>query len=178
MKSGSRLKPIAEFRISRRNLPHWENPGSAYFITFNTATDFVLSDAAKDIVFSAIKYHAQKKYELHACVVMKTHVHVLLLPLKQSRDTYYSLAQIMHSIKSYSANRIQRTLGQQGKVWLDENYDRIVRDENAYLEIMNYIVANPIKAGLVNQPEQYKWLYYAGGDACDNVFSSNRNKAK
>jgi REP element-mobilizing transposase RayT len=156
-------------------LPHWENPGEAYFITFNTTADFVLTNAAKDIVFSAIKYHASKKYELHACVVMKTHVHLLLLPLKQSRQSYYSLAQIMHSIKSYSANRIQRSLNRRGCVWLDENYDRIVRDEKAYLDIMNYIISNPVKIGLVNKPEEYAWLYYTGGDACSNAFDNNGN---
>jgi REP element-mobilizing transposase RayT len=176
MKSGSRLKPINEFQIYRRNLPHWENPGDAYFVTFNAATDFTLTDTAKEIVFSAIKFHAGKKYELHACVVMKTHVHILFLPLKQSQNYYYSLAQIMHSIKSYSANKIQRALGRKGSVWLDENYDRIVRDDHAYLEIMNYIIFNPVKAGIVNEPRKYKWLYFTGRDACSDVVCDNENK--
>ena len=51
---------------------------------------------------------------------------------------YYSLSQITHSIKSYSANRIQKLLNIKGSIWQDENYDRIIRDENEYLEKMNY----------------------------------------
>ena len=73
---------------------------------------------------------------------METHVHEVLQPLEESKDTYYSLAQIMHSIKSYSANRIQRLLNRKGSVWLDENYDRIIRDDEDYLETTNNINAN------------------------------------
>ena len=75
---------------------------------------------------------------------------------------YYSLPQITHSIKSYSANRIQKLLNIKGSIWQDENYDRIIRDENEYLEKMKYIINNPLKPGLVEKPEDYKWLFYKG----------------
>lgn len=159
MESGARLEPVKEFRVYKRNLPHWEYLGSVYFITFRTATGFTLSGPAKDIVFSACKYHADKKYRLCACVIMDTHVHCILQPLEESEGSFYSLAQIMHSIKSYSANRIQRLVGRKGNVWQDENYDRIIRDEEEYLEKMNYVANNPLKAGLVDKPEDYRWLF-------------------
>jgi REP element-mobilizing transposase RayT len=73
---------------------------------------------------------------------------------------YYSLSQITHSIKSYSANRIQKLLNIKGSIWQDENYDRIVRNENEYVEKVNYIVNNPLKAGLVGKPKDYRWLFY------------------
>jgi REP element-mobilizing transposase RayT len=73
---------------------------------------------------------------------------------------YHSLAQITHSIKSYSANRIQRLLNRKGSIWQDESYDRILRDEKEYLEKMNYIMNNPLKAGLVEKPEDYRWLFF------------------
>lgn len=77
-------------------------------------------------------------------------------------DRYYSLAQIAHSIKSYSAHTIQKVLNSTGNIWQDENYDRVIRDEEEYLEKMNYIINNPLKAGLVEKPEDYKWLFYEG----------------
>lgn len=177
----TKLKPARTPRVYRRNLPHWEIPGSVYFITFRTADELALSDAAKDITFDSIKFHAGKKYKLYACVVMETHIHLILQPLlaqgsvpvkqgTQARtpvppskdDAFYSLAQIMHSIKSYSAKRIQKLLNSKGSVWLDENYDRVVRDDKEYSEKLNYIVNNPAKAGLVEKPEDYKWLYFEG----------------
>jgi len=162
LESGSKLTPVKEFRVYRRNLLHREDPGNAYSITFRTATGYSLTDAAKDITFDTIKFHADKKYKLYACVVMKTHVHIILLPLEESKDNFFSLAQIMHSIKSYSANKIQRTLNKKGSVWLNENYDRIVRDADDYLEKINYVIFNPVKAGLVGESKDYKWLYYEG----------------
>jgi putative transposase len=159
MDPNSRLNPAKDFRIYRRRLPHYEQPGSVYFVTFKTAEEFALSDEAKDIVFDSIKFHAEKKYKLFACVVMETHDHIILNPLEVGEATF-SLAQILHSIKSYSANRIQRLLNKKGNVWLGENYDRIIRDDEDYQEKFNYIVNNPLKAGLVERPEDYRWLFY------------------
>ncbi|MBI4330337.1 MAG: transposase [Chloroflexi bacterium] len=156
------LSPLKEFRAYQRKLPHWEQPGSLYFVTFNTSDGFVLSDEAKDLVFGAVKFHSGKKYELHALVVMDTHVHLVAQPSEKSKDIFYSIAEIMHSIKSYTANRLQKFSGKKGSVWVYESYDRIIRDEKEYLEKMNYIINNPLKAGLVREPDEYKWLFYKG----------------
>jgi len=37
-----------------------------------------------------------------------------------------------------------------------------VRDEHELIEKMNYIMNNPVKLGLVENPEDYKWLYLEG----------------
>lgn len=164
MELGTRLTTLKGLRVYKRNLLHWEQPGSVYFITFKTTEKLTLSDTAKNITFASIRFHANKKYRLYACVVMETHVHSIIQPLEESKGAFYSIAQIMHSIKSYSANRIQRLLNIKGTVWQDENYDRIVRDDKDYLEKLNYIVNNPLKAGLVDKPENYKWLFFEGSD--------------
>ena len=155
----NRLTPVKDFRVYRRNLPHWEHPGSVYFITFRTAKGLTLSNEAKDIAFAGIIFHADKKYKLHSCVVMDTHVHCILQPVEESEGVFYSIAQIMHSIKSYSANMIQRVLNKRGKIWQDESYDRIVRDDEEYLDKMDYVIYNSLKAGLVEKPEDYKRLF-------------------
>lgn len=86
-----RLTPLKEFRVYKRNLPHFEHSGSVYFITFKTAKEFTLSDAAKNITFASIKFHADKKYKLYACVVMETHVHCILQPLEESGSAFIAL---------------------------------------------------------------------------------------
>jgi hypothetical protein len=53
------------------------------------------------------------------------------------------------------------------RVWLDENYDRIIRDNNEFQEKMNYIINNPVKANLVETANDYKWLYIF--DSGDNL---------
>ncbi len=69
----------------------------------------------------------------------------------------------MHSIKRHSARVINQLRGKQGPLWQDERYDRIVRDENEFLEKWNYIRNNPVRLGLSDRPEDYPWLYEKDG---------------
>ncbi len=162
---GTGFQPVNEFRIYRRNLPHWERPESVYFITFRTFKQVILTEESRDITFNSILFHNNKKYKLYAFVIMPDHVHLLLQPLEKTKNSFYSLSEILHSIKSYSANQINKMLKNTGKmpvpprVWLDENYDRIIRDHNEFQEKMNYIINNPVKTSLVETANDYKWLY-------------------
>jgi len=159
---GTGFQPVKEFKTYRRNLPHWQSPGSAYFITFRTYKDIVLSEEARDVVLNSILFWKDKKFGLYGAVVMPDHAHLILQPLEKAQQRFYSLAEILHGIKSYSVKKINRLSGNSGTVWLDENFDRIVRDDNELLEKMRYIMNNPVKSELVSKPEDYKWLYLEG----------------
>jgi REP-associated tyrosine transposase len=41
--------------------------------------------------------------------------------------------------------------------WQDESYDRLVRDAAEFERIRHYIEYNPVRAGLVELPEEYPW---------------------
>ena len=84
-KNNAGFESVEMFHRYRRNLPHWEQPGSVYFITFRTAKNFVLSDELKDIIFQNIQFYSNKKYKLYSCVVMHDHAHVILQPLEKTR---------------------------------------------------------------------------------------------
>lgn len=160
--SGTGFQPVRTFKIYKRNLPHWEEPGRVYFITFRTVNGLIFHEETRKIVFDSIMFHNNKKYKLYACVVMPDHTHFILRPLEKIKEAFYSIAEIMHSIKSYSSNKINHLLKRKGSVWLDENFDRIVRDEKELLEKMNYIANNPIKSGIIQEGQDYKWLYIEG----------------
>jgi hypothetical protein len=51
----------------------------------------------------------------------------------------------MHSIKSFTAHEINKALNRSGKVWQEESYDRVIRNEEDFLEKMSYLANNPIK---------------------------------
>jgi putative transposase len=142
MKKESQLKPVKTPKIYKKNLPNWEYSGSLYFITFSTKEGILLEDIAKDIVVKTLHYHVGKKYILFAFVVMNTHVHLIIEPLENSSDSYFSLGQILHSIKSYSANQINKNLQRNGVIWLDERYDRVIRNDDELFEEMSYIINN------------------------------------
>ena len=100
------LDPIKEFTSSRGHLPHLELPDSYYFTTTCTKVRGVLTSEERDAVLSAIRFMDGKKYTLDAAVVMPDHFHLLLHPTQKEDGGYYSLSEIFHSIKSYSAKRI------------------------------------------------------------------------
>jgi REP element-mobilizing transposase RayT len=101
------------------------------------------NEKAARIVVDALMFFNHKRYILDEWVVMPNHVHVLLLPLEN-----YSLADILHSWKSFTANKINKLLGQKGRLWLHESYDHLVRNEEAMVAFRYYIRKNPEKAGI------------------------------
>lgn len=159
MKKDEILKPLISSKYFQRNLPHFEHPGSVYFITFKCIQGLILSAPAKTTILNNIKFFADERYYLYCAVVMDTHVHLLIQPLENKPGEYYSLSQIMHSIKSYSSHQIQKIGLHSGKIWQDENYDRVIRDNKEYLETWQYIYLNPVAAGQVENPEDYQWLF-------------------
>jgi len=51
-------------------------------------------------------------------------------------------------------NRIR---GSSGSYWQTETFDHWARDGAEMCRIIDYIENNPVKAGLVGQPEQWRW---------------------
>jgi len=155
----------------RRHLPHWEQGGATYFITFRLQ-DGELNNAEREIILSSCRHWHGKNYRLYGAVVMPDHVHLLVQPLpiapQPTGETpvvpteYYSLAEILHSIKSYTAHAINKRRGTTGSIWVEESFDRIVRDQAEFDEKLHYILNNPVKAGLVGNGFQYPYLWYEG----------------
>ncbi len=84
-----------------------------------------------------------------AWVVMPDHLHWLLV-LKRG-----SVSDLMRRVKGRSARRINSTLTCRGRVWQDGYHDRAVRREEDVLPVARYIVANPLRAGLVERLGDY-----------------------
>jgi putative transposase len=156
---GTGFQPLQAFQVTRRNLPHWQEPGRVYFITWRCLTGKVLNSEERTVTLNAIRQWHGIKWQLYASVVMPDHVHVLAQPLNQPTEGIFSLAEILHSIKRFSARKINQGRGFEGSLWQDERFDRIVRDEAEFLEKWQYIRNNPVKAALAIVPEEYPWLY-------------------
>ena len=106
-----------------------------------------------EIVANAIKHFDQKKYRLFSWCVMPNHVHVLFKVLPNFR-----LDEITHSWKSYTAKEANKILKRTGRFWQVESYDHLVRNEESFQKIKQYIANNPAQAGLKN----WLWVGNAG----------------
>ena len=109
------------------------------------------SDIAQMVQDNLLYFDAQR-YKLCAWVVMPNHVHILI-----KVEPQWSLSTIIHAWKSYTAKQANRLLNRQGKFWQEDYYDRYIRDLQHYKATINYIEANPIKAKLCLNKED--WLY-------------------
>ena len=69
------------------------------------------------------------------------------------------LSAIMQSLKGYTARKINLPLGRSGTFWEEESYDHVVRDEAEFARIVSYVLNNPVKAGLVQDWQEWKWSY-------------------
>jgi REP element-mobilizing transposase RayT len=83
---------------------------------------------------------------IFAVVIMPDHFHLIIQPIEKEKGAYYSLSEIMHNIKSFTAHKISRSsVSVDKQIWQHENFDRIIRDENELYEKMNYLLNNSIK---------------------------------
>ncbi len=91
------------------------------------------------------------RYQLHAYVIMPNHVHILL-------DPYVPLAKISGPLKGVAACDINARIGRTGKpLWQDESFDHWIRNSAEFERIRHYVEWNPVRAGLVARPEDWKW---------------------
>ena len=114
-----------------------------------------------DIVQEALHYRDGKVFDLHAFCIMSNHVHVVFEPVGKSdwQSDLLPLHKIMQSLKRHTSRRANLILGRQGAFWQDESYDHVIRDNEEYMRIVNYVLENPVKAGLVAQWDKWQWTY-------------------
>ena len=111
------------------------------------------------VVVNCLRYETKKRrLETLAFVVMPDHLHWLFALCNTS-----SLSECIKNVKSNSARQINRLRRTRGKVWMTAYYDRALRKEEDLAAVARYIVANPLRAGLVRSVRDYplwdaKWV--------------------
>lgn len=110
---------------------------------------------------SLLNWH-QVRYHLFAWVIMPNHSHSLL-----TRYGAYDLRQIIHTHKSFTAHEANSLLGLKGQFWMEDYFDRYIRDEQHFVDVVRYIENNPVKAGLCEKPGDWPfssaWFRKMGG---------------
>ena len=106
-----------------------------------------------DVVVNALLYGetVRRFYELHAWVVMPNHVHAIFQP-------HSELPTIMRWLKGRTGRVANQILGRTGTpFWQDESFDHWVRSAEELRCLIEYVENNPLKAGLVEAKEQWRW---------------------
>ena len=154
---------------SRRRLPHFERPWAIYAVTVTTRSGRCLSPKARTIVLNSLRHFHNRRYELFAASVMPDHAHLPFQPWPKGNDNngnvaFWPLSELLHSIKSFSAHRINQLENKTGEVWEKERSDRYIRSDRDLQEKLHYILRNPWDSGVAKQNQDYRWVWTQDDD--------------
>lgn len=118
-----------------------------------------------DCFFQEADYHAYlgalREYatkfdcRVHAYCLMTNHVHLLLTPAEPT-----SCAQLMKHVAQHYSKRVNSRHGRTGTLWEGRFHSGLVATEHYALACYRYIDLNPVRAGLVRRPAEYRWSSY------------------
>ena len=110
-------------------------------------------EIAEIILSSLFWLEKQDKMIFDVAVVMPDHLHFV------AGLTKGSLAQLIHSLKSYTAHEINKHLKKKGPFWQAQYHDHAIRKDEDLNEIVRYALNNPVRAGLVKDFHDYPYWY-------------------
>ena len=127
-------------------------PGNSYLITCvvkDRLPIFKDFHTGRMLVSELKRLHDSGTANSLAWVVMPDHVH-WLFELKAG-----SLATLVQSLKGRSSFEINKAYGIKALTWQKGYYDKGIRSEKDLIETARYVIANPIRAGLVEREGDY-----------------------
>ncbi|MBZ0265594.1 transposase [bacterium] len=140
-------RPLSPNEETQLNYLYSEKVGK--FLDAGHGRCWMKEDRIANIVAGSLRHFDGERYDLHVWCVMPNHVHVVVKP-----HSGHELSKILHSWKSFSAHEANKILKRKGKFWEVEYYDHLIRNEVDYAHCIEYVLANPEKAGLKN----WKWV--------------------
>jgi REP element-mobilizing transposase RayT len=153
----------ARLSIGRRSIP-----GQVYVITTVTQHRqpiFLDYSLGRLVVAEMRTLHTSGAAATLAWVLMPDHLHWLF-----QLGEGLTLGTVLRQVKARSARRIRRQIGGTGPVWQRAYHDHALRRDEDARTVARYVIANPLRAGLVDSLAEYPlwdaiWLQGHCGDA-------------
>jgi putative transposase len=101
-------------------------------------------------------YKERYQFKLYHYVLMKNHVHLVLETIEKGG----SLAEVMKGINLSYAQHYKSRYDHIGHFWQDRYKSILVSKDQYLLACGSYVELNPVRAGLVKAPADYRWSSY------------------
>lgn len=126
-----------------------------------SASKWLSADPVAQVVAEAIRFRDGSLYELHAFTIMPNHVHLLVTPRtteKGGPPTEY-LSTVVSNLKRHTARLANEILGTSGAFWDVDSLNYLVGTRAEMFRINDFILQNPVNAGLVEHWQGWRWCY-------------------
>ena len=150
-------------------LPRLTLPGYAHHVIQrgNNRQAIFASPADQQCLLDLLaEYAAKLEVHIHAYVLMRNHFHLLVTP-----QTGEGLPLMMQAVGRRYVRYFNAGQRRTGTLWEGRYKSTVIQSERYLLACMVYIDLNPVRAGLVNQPQDYFWSSHAHylGQRCDRL---------
>ncbi|MGI0034916.1 MAG: transposase [Nitrososphaera sp.] len=92
------------------------------------------------------------RVSLHAYVLITNHVHLLMTPSDE-----FGVSRVMQSLGRRYVQYINHQFRRTGTLWEGRHKASLVQAEHYLLTCYRYIELNPVRAGMVSHPGEYRW---------------------
>ena len=92
---------------------------------------------------------------VHAYVLMTNHVHLLITPM-----TEHGITHLMQDLGRKFVRYVNHAYRRSGTLWEGRYKASLIDSETYLLTCMRYIELNPVRAGMVEYPGDYRWSSY------------------
>lgn len=144
-------------------MPRYAAPGQPQHVIQrgNNRTP-IFADARDYLVFSEQVLESVRRHacEIHAYVLMTNHVHLLVTP-----DGPDGVTRLMQSVGRRYVRYFNREHQRTGTLWEGRYRATLIESERYLLTCYRYIELNPVRAGLVRHPGEYRWSSHGANAA-------------
>ena len=135
------------------NVPIWiDQAAETYFITIccdQRNTNTLCHDEISRAIFDSVSFrHERRDWYCHLFLLMPDHLHALLSFVNRGK----TIQQIVADWKRWLAVKL-------GIQWQTNFFEHRVRNEQAGTEKLQYILNNPVRKGLVERWEDWKYVW-------------------
>lgn len=134
-------------------------PGT-YFVTSSTyghRATFQVIRHCEIFVEHLHRCRSQRIFLLHSFVLMPDHFHLILTPAPE-----ITLERAVQFVKGGSSHAMGMLANRNAPIWQRGFSDHRIRELNDYGIHLNYINMNPVRRGLVESPERFRWCSASG----------------
>jgi putative transposase len=159
-----------------RQLRDQPAPGVVHVTSRGVRRGAIFVDDHDRLVFMAFLAQAsdRRDWRCLAYCLMTNHFH-LVLALREG-----TLSRGMHRLNGLFARRFNERHGHVGHLFEARFASGVVESEDHLLEVLRYVVLNPVRAGLCADPADWPWSSFratAGIDRCPRFLAAPRVRA-